>query len=378
MASIDDAEKKQAMDIADDDESAKTRIQERSITRKLDLHVLPVLFLLYMFGSVDKSNISNAKLGGLEQDLGLTPVQYRWCLSIVFVGMVLFQIPVIIILRRWKANLLIGMMAMLFILEGIPSVLLGVIAFWCLPIRPADAKFLTDDEKKLQIERFTKDQGTTNFRKKYTWKDTKELLKDWKPYLYSYIALIGIAAGSGFNLTLPAIVHGMGNWSPAVSQALTVPPNVCACILTVAAGYSSGKPKLGNLIMRVFIMLLVSQIVSLTENASAAVAISWTPSSFGTFTRRAVALGVVGTVGFLGGVIGPQFYYDGPRYLHGYTIAVCLVISQTITLVLLRFLLWRENKKRDNMIPEEKQRIIEKYDLQETGDDRHPDFRYIL
>lgn len=57
------------------------------------------------------------------------------------------------------------------------------------------------------------------------------------------MVLIGMATGVGFNLTLPSIVHGMGTWSPAVSQALTIPPNICACILTVAAGYSSGKPK---------------------------------------------------------------------------------------------------------------------------------------
>lgn len=98
----------------------------------------------------------------------------------------------------------------------------------------------------------------------------------------------------------------------------------------------------------------------------------------GTFTRRAMALALAGTIGHLGGVIGPQFYYDGPRYSHSYTIAVCLVISKIIVTLLLRYLLWRENKKRDNMTPEEKQHIIEKYDLKESGDDRHPDFRYLL
>lgn len=98
----------------------------------------------------------------------------------------------------------------------------------------------------------------------------------------------------------------------------------------------------------------------------------------GTFTRRAVALAVSGAIGNLGGIIGPQFYYDGPRYMHGYIIAACLVISQIIALLLMRFLLWRENRKRDNMTLEEKQHIIEKYDLKETGDDRHPDFRFAL
>lgn len=87
---------------------------------------------------------------------------------------------------------------------------------------------------------------------------------------------------------------------------------------------------------------------------------------------------MTGSIGHLGGVIGPQLYYDGPRYFHGYTIAVCLVISNIIVTLLLRFLLWRENGKRDNMTLEEKQHIIEKYNLKESGDDRHPDFRFVL
>ncbi|KAI7878001.1 MFS general substrate transporter [Lichtheimia hyalospora FSU 10163] len=403
--------------------------------------------------SATRSNIANAKLGGLEQDLGLTPAQYRWCLSIVYAGMVLFELPSTIILRRWKANLWIGIMAImwggitmcmaattnfaglivcrllmgifeagkfiggllafgiteipsnklntwqwLFIIEGIPSALLGIMAIWCLPIRPADAKFLTDNERKLQMERLTQDQGSTDFKKKYTWKDTKELLKDWKPYLYSYIVIIGIATGVGFNLTLPSIVHGMGDWSPAVSQALTIPPHICACIFSVAAGYSSdyffersfhaagfSLLSVAGLFMLMFLpedqlgaRYFAVCFTSATSNAAAAVSMSWAPSSFGTFTRRAVALAVTGTIGHIGGVIGPQFYFDGPRYLYGYTIAVCLVISKTIALLLMRYLLWRENKNRSTMSPEEKQCIIEKYDLHETGDDRHPDFRFLL
>lgn len=89
------------------------------------------------------------------------------------------------------------------------------------------------------------DQGSIDFGQKYSWDDTKQLFKDWKPYLFSYMMIIFIATGTGFSLTLPSIVHGMGTWSPAVSQALVIPPNLCACILTVAVGYSSGKPTLG-------------------------------------------------------------------------------------------------------------------------------------
>src|SRR5258705_10120073 len=37
----------------------------------------------------------------------------------------------------------------LFIVEGIPAVLLGIVAFWVLPDGPEDATFLTEDERRL-------------------------------------------------------------------------------------------------------------------------------------------------------------------------------------------------------------------------------------
>jgi hypothetical protein len=42
---------------------------------------------------LDRNNIAAARLGGLEKDLGLTPTQYSTCLSILYVGYILMQVP---------------------------------------------------------------------------------------------------------------------------------------------------------------------------------------------------------------------------------------------------------------------------------------------
>jgi hypothetical protein len=39
---------------------------ERSIVWKFDLRILPVLAVMYLFNSLDKSNLGNAKTAGLE------------------------------------------------------------------------------------------------------------------------------------------------------------------------------------------------------------------------------------------------------------------------------------------------------------------------
>jgi len=46
---------------------------------------------------------------------------------------------------------------LLFIIEGIPAILLGLFTFWALPNRPdQDKRFLTPEERELQIARMNR------------------------------------------------------------------------------------------------------------------------------------------------------------------------------------------------------------------------------
>ena len=44
---------------------------DRRITRKFDLHIVPWLFGLWLLAFIDRSNIGNARIDGLTQDLKL-------------------------------------------------------------------------------------------------------------------------------------------------------------------------------------------------------------------------------------------------------------------------------------------------------------------
>ena len=63
--------------------------KERAVVWKLDLHLLPLLAIMYLFNSLDKSNMGNAKTAGLAKDLGLKGHQYNLILSIFYVPYVL-------------------------------------------------------------------------------------------------------------------------------------------------------------------------------------------------------------------------------------------------------------------------------------------------
>jgi MFS family permease len=65
----------------------------RKITRKVDWHVLPWLFALWLLAFIDRSNIGNANISGLSTDLKLTGTQYNTALAVFYIPYVLVDIP---------------------------------------------------------------------------------------------------------------------------------------------------------------------------------------------------------------------------------------------------------------------------------------------
>lgn len=60
---------------------------EKKLMRRIDLHLLPFISLLYLLAFLDRVNIANAKSFGLVTDLGLDAggIQYNTILTIFFV-----------------------------------------------------------------------------------------------------------------------------------------------------------------------------------------------------------------------------------------------------------------------------------------------------
>ncbi|ORY89841.1 nicotinamide mononucleotide permease [Leucosporidium creatinivorum] len=66
---------------------------KKSATWKMDLFIMPAMILMYIFNYLDRQNIAAAKLAGITVDLKLTPVEYQMCISFLFVGYILMQVP---------------------------------------------------------------------------------------------------------------------------------------------------------------------------------------------------------------------------------------------------------------------------------------------
>lgn len=51
--------------------------QRKAMIRKVDLRLVPVLAVLYLFSHIDRANIGNAKIEGMMEDLGMSGIQYN-------------------------------------------------------------------------------------------------------------------------------------------------------------------------------------------------------------------------------------------------------------------------------------------------------------
>ncbi|KNG89436.1 hypothetical protein ANOM_003142 [Aspergillus nomiae NRRL 13137] len=83
---------------------------ERSVLRKLDFKLLPVLSLMYFFNSLDRSNLGNAKTDGIDEDLKLVGNQYSIILAVFNVTFSLFDLPSNLLLKRFSGKTMLPIM----------------------------------------------------------------------------------------------------------------------------------------------------------------------------------------------------------------------------------------------------------------------------
>ena len=78
--------------------------REAKLLRKMDIGLIPLLALLYLMSFLDRGNIGNARLAGLEKDLGLVGNQYAWTLTIFFFSYAVFEVPSNLLLKRLRPS----------------------------------------------------------------------------------------------------------------------------------------------------------------------------------------------------------------------------------------------------------------------------------
>lgn len=82
-----------------------TEAEERSVRLKIDWHTVPLVTLLYMLCFLDRINIGNARIQGLEAEFNLgIEKRFNWALSIFYIIYLLVEVPSNILLKRIGAR----------------------------------------------------------------------------------------------------------------------------------------------------------------------------------------------------------------------------------------------------------------------------------
>ncbi|OQD80460.1 hypothetical protein PENANT_c035G03521 [Penicillium antarcticum] len=77
----------------------------RRILLKLDTRILPILALLFLCSFLDRTNVGNAKIIGLEEDLSISDHQYDVGLAVFYLTYICSELPSNLVLKRASPKL---------------------------------------------------------------------------------------------------------------------------------------------------------------------------------------------------------------------------------------------------------------------------------
>ncbi|KAL4895722.1 major facilitator superfamily domain-containing protein [Aspergillus ambiguus] len=487
LASYDDDVEKSP---GDEQLVALTPSEEKRLLRKMDLRIMPILSILYLFAFLDRGNIGNAKIEGLPEDLGLTGSQFNICLTVFFITYASFELPSNLILKKlrpsiWLPLLMVawgivmtlmgivqnyhgllatriflgvaesglypgvafyitmwycrhealmrqalffsaasvagafsGLLAFgiakmdgvggyagwrwIFILEGIATVLVAIVAHFIIQDYPDTAKFLTAEERSWVIHRLRHQysDGQTQYseNERFKWKYVKDALIDWQVYL-AIIVWYGIVCPMyGVSYFLPTIIKDLG-YTSSIAQLLTVPIYITAAVVAVlsaaisdrigqrspllflhlsciVAGFiiclaASGRGVPGVVYFGIF-LTVVGIYPALPAN------VTWLSNNLAGSYKRAAGMALHIGIGNFAGAMSSNFYreQDSPRFILGHSLELGFAVASLIAAVLLRILYTRINRRREEQMAQDPVTFTSE-EMDEMGD-RCPHFRYML
>ncbi|CAG8319764.1 unnamed protein product [Penicillium salamii] len=276
--------------------------EEKALLRKVDLTLLPTIWIMYLLSYLDRTNIGNAKISGMEVDLNLTSNQYSIALVVFFVGYVVLEVPskyelssgprtilgcieagfapgVLLLISSWykqteqskrfgvfiSAAVLSGAFGgliaagivdglegaqgirgwrWLFIIEGVITIGFAILSIFILPDFPATTKRLSDRERQIAVARLARENVTASSEgteKLSNWGACKVACQDYRTWAFvvGYMVIVGSSTLTYF---YPTLVGGLfGHASTKRINLLTVPIYGVAFVATGITSYYGDK-----------------------------------------------------------------------------------------------------------------------------------------
>ncbi|HVP30649.1 MAG TPA: MFS transporter [Myxococcota bacterium] len=375
--------------------------------RRVQLRLLPFLFLLYVIAFLDRINIGFAALT-MNAELGIGSEEFGFVAGIFFFGYFAFEVPSNLLLHRvgarvWIARILLvwGAVAVLtgfaknaqqlsiarfvlglaeagyfpgivlyltywfrqreraraialflvglpvaslvggpisglildhvrwlglsswrwlLILEGMPAVVCGVLTYFVLPDRPADARFLGADEKAWLVAELEREERETLAHRRFSVLETLSSRRVWHMAAIHFGLTIGLYT---LSFWLPTVVKSLSaEYSNSAVGVLVTVPNLVGLIAMVLVSHSSDRRlerrwhaavslALGGVALLLFAtnpspLYVLALLSLLAVGAYSYLGPFWAiPGEFLTGFSAAAGIALINAVGNLGGLVGP-------------------------------------------------------------------------
>ncbi|KAI0882498.1 MFS general substrate transporter [Annulohypoxylon maeteangense] len=287
---------------------------------------------------------------------------------------------------------------LLFLVEGIPTMLMAIFAFFFIPDSPEKARFLTPEEKDIVRARAMRQVGTNASARIGGFK-VKEILPvfiDPKAWLCGLMYFCGNVTYSSLPVFLPTILEDMG-YTAIDAQGLSAPPSFAAFLFALITTWIADKTQQRCFVLVVtsivggvgYIILATVDTVGVryfaTFLASAGVfstipnILGLTLNNQGSDTRRGGSIVLINLIGQCGAFLGNNIFptRQAPRYVEGMAICAALMFFSALLALSQRLLLMWENSRLDRKYGHVSNRMNEnaKGAAQENYG---PTFRYVL
>ncbi|KNG89070.1 allantoate permease [Aspergillus nomiae NRRL 13137] len=300
-----------AIDESNHDDNAQ--VIASSALRKVDMRLIPLLFITYMFNFMDKTILSSASVFGLIDDTHLIGQQYSWVSSIFYFGYFFWEVPTNYLIPRlpvakylaantlfWGAvvaltaacvnyggllaipfrtgiwfsgNSIGGLVASLlaygighiehplrpwmwmFIILGIATFLWGFVLLAFLPDSISKATFLTPQEREFMAHRAVIAGTGRTEKTNWKWEQAFECIQDPKTWHLFAIAILTQIPNGGTQNFGNLVIKSFG-FSSLESTLINIPSSVVSASTITITGWIAGRYRKMNCILIVCIVAL--------------------------------------------------------------------------------------------------------------------------
>ncbi|KAL1865801.1 hypothetical protein VTK73DRAFT_5048 [Phialemonium thermophilum] len=428
---------------------------ERKLRLKIDLAIVPMVSVMYLFCFIDRANLGNAKIAGMDKELRMKGYDYNVVITFFYISYILFEIPATMLckyigpgwflplttilfgvaslgtawvhtvpqasgvrfvlgvfeagmmpgiayyLSRWyrRAELAFrislyvvmsplagafgGLLAyailrldsfgnlrewrMLFAIEGLVTIVIGLLGLVLLTDRPETARWLTAEEKALAVERVRSERvGTTKVLEEINGARTLRGILNPITLSTATIFLLNNVTVQGLAFFLPTIVGTIYSGATVVElQLRTAPPYLVGAFFTVLFPGLSWRLDRRNMFFIIcapltmvgYLMFLCSHEAKVRYAATFLVALSVFPfaplangqvsANVVSDTARSAAIGTNVMLGNIGGLVSGWSFlpWDGPDYRIGN--GLNLGTSSTVLVLALGLFAWEQIEDLD-------------------------------